>query len=122
MRKSDQEPANAAGAPAPPEHTEPAETFLGGLDLPMPEGPPSWQNLQLPDLPAFDELKVWGRVVGSPYAEDQEGLRTLFDRGRVYAQWFSEIVPEGEIGSMALEEVIEISAEEFSQAFNRGWS
>lgn len=91
-----------------------------------------WDTMDIPTVqeregmtiytPAFDGLKVWGRVVGSPFAEDHEGLKRLVDKGRVWGQWFSEVVPEGEIGSMALEDVEEISAKEFSDAYKRRWT
>jgi hypothetical protein len=71
--------------------------------------------------PQFSNLQIYGREVGSSYDEDQDGLQLLARRGRVMGEWFSVECVEGELGSMALEEVEEISAERFSAAYERQW-
>jgi hypothetical protein len=72
--------------------------------------------------PQFNGLRVWGREVGSPYPEDRDPLERLARVGRVQGEWFSQACPEGEIGSMALDDIEEIALEEFSEAFERGWA
>lgn len=71
--------------------------------------------------PTFDKLAVYGREVTSPYEEDLDGLQRLKERGRVMGEWFSVACPEGELGSMALDEITEITVEQFSAAFKREW-
>lgn len=71
--------------------------------------------------PQFDNLWIYGREIGSPYPEDQEGLKSLYARRRIMGEWFSVACPDGEGGSCSLDELISISEEEFSQAFERGW-
>ena|SRR5215471_11639825 len=71
--------------------------------------------------PTFDKLHIYGREVGSPFPEDIQSFRRLAQLGRLMGEWFSVACPEGEMGSQAIEELTEITAEEFSAAYQRGW-
>lgn len=71
--------------------------------------------------PTFDNLHIYGRAVGSPYPEDERGLVQLQNQGRFMGEWFSVACSEGELGSMAYEDVEQITKAEFSAAYERGW-
>lgn len=112
------------------------------MSLPMP--PPNkfavsgnlffhyvWDTKDIPEVqefpnvvvvtPQFDNLHVYGRSVTSTDPEDvKEDLR-LGKQGRFLAEWFSVVCPEGELGTMAFYDVEEITAEQFSAAYERGW-
>ena len=71
--------------------------------------------------PRFDNLHIYGRAVGSPYPEDAKADLQLQERGRFMGEWFSTACPEGELGSMAYDDVEPITKAEFSAAYERGW-
>jgi hypothetical protein len=71
--------------------------------------------------PTFDNLRIYGREVGSSYAEDQKMLRNLARNGKINGEWFSTACPEGELGIVPGDECDELTAEEFSTAFKRQW-
>jgi len=114
-------------------------------DLPMPPisrfGPLTepnrffffiWDTMDVPQemefgtfvvlTPTFEKLAIYGREVGSPYPEDQPTLRLAERRGRIMGEWFSVVEPDGELGTNALADLTEITPEEFSAAYQRGWA
>lgn len=72
--------------------------------------------------PQTGRVVIFGRLVHSPYTEDAEGEELLRQRGRIMGEWFSPLCPDGELGSVELAVCKQISAEEFSAAFQRGWT
>lgn len=72
--------------------------------------------------PTFEKLAIYGRVVGSPFPEDAVAFRRMQMYGRVMGEWFSVACPDGELGTNALADLTEISAEAFSAAYQRGWT
>ena len=71
--------------------------------------------------PRFDSLVIYGRTVSSIYPEDEESYKRLAQLKRVMGEWFSEVCPEGELGSHALADLTPISEGEFAAAYDRGW-
>jgi hypothetical protein len=71
--------------------------------------------------PQHGRLTIYGRFAASPYAEDRRvELRDLHN-GRIHGEWFSTVCPQGELGTQPLSELTVISAEEFSEAYQRNW-
>jgi len=90
-----------------------------------------WDTMDVPPVqefadrvvftPTFDKLQIWGREVGSTYPEDRESTARAEAMGRIMGEWFSVACPDGELGSWALADCVEISEQEFSAAFERHW-
>ena len=68
--------------------------------------------------PTFTDLHIYGCEV-KPY--DYEEGQMLLRAARVMGYWHSTACPEGELGTVALQELTKISAEDFSAAYQRGW-
>lgn len=71
--------------------------------------------------PLFENLVIYGRRIRSTYAEDWPMEARALERGRVMGEWFSVACPDGELGTNPLQACEEITAEEFSAAYQRGW-
>ena len=67
------------------------------------------------------KVVIYGRKVTSIYPEDIPSIEAAEVRGRIMGEWFSEACPEGELGSNSAEATIEISEQEFLDAYARGW-
>jgi hypothetical protein len=67
------------------------------------------------------KITIWGRKVGSPFAEDQQPLADAEQRGYIMGEWFSTISPEGELGTHHASGLNTIPEHEFNQAWKRGW-
>ena len=71
--------------------------------------------------PQFGRLVIYGRKVCSPYEEDAAIEAMELERGRVLGEWFSTACMEGECGFVRLDVCRQITAAEFSAAYQRGW-
>src|SRR5262245_29128435 len=63
---------------------------------------------------AGQRIVIYGRAC----VEDPEDFRA----GWMLGEWFSRVCPEGELGMARWNEIQNIDAEEFSAAYERGWS
>jgi len=63
--------------------------------------------------PQFDNLHVYGREMQEEPDEHRDGI--------LFGEWFSTACPEGELGTVNVRECRYISAEAFSDAYQRGW-
>ena len=68
-----------------------------------------------------DSLVIYGRRIVSSFPEDADYLRTLEAQGSIFTESFSVAAPTGEIGSHPVQELTEITREEFEAARARGW-
>jgi hypothetical protein len=65
-------------------------------------------------------LPIWGFACRSEYAEDAASEKWAFEQNRSFLAWcFSSMEPRGEIGFVPLDEVVEVSREEFDIALDK---
>lgn len=65
---------------------------------------------------------IYGQVEGSDYPEDLQDLEASFQDGYVFCRAFSEVCPEGELGSIHISKIeAVISQEGFNGAREKGW-
>lgn len=69
-----------------------------------------------------DGLVIYGRGITPSTQHDRDHVATLAERGQVFAECYSVVCVEGEVGSHPLAAVTEISADEFESAKARGWA
>jgi hypothetical protein len=71
--------------------------------------------------PQLGRLVIYGRMIKSKYAEDWPVEAMERERGRIMGEWYSTACVDGEPGFVWLNICDQISAEEFSAAYQRGW-
>jgi hypothetical protein len=72
-----------------------------------------------PLMPGGGILAIWGFAARSPYAEDLPQERFAFDQRRSFCAWcYSEMEPNGELGFVPLDEIVEVGRDEFEKALD----
>jgi len=76
-------------------------------------------------LRVVDTLVIFGHIWGSSdyeYTEELEHERiNNYPRGYRYGKWYSEVLPEGELGSAHVSTLWEITEQEFMAAEKNNW-
>ena len=85
------------------------------------EGPTIHGRESVIITPQVGRLVIYGRMIKSTYREDWPLEQQARERGRVMGEWFSTACPQGELGSQELAACEQITAAEFSAAYQRGW-
>lgn len=85
------------------------------------EGPTIHGRESVIITPQFGRLVIYGRLVKSKFPEDWNFEVIERERGRILGEWFSTACPEGECGFVWLNTCEQITAADFSAAYQRGW-
>jgi hypothetical protein len=65
------------------------------------------------------DLVVYGKAMDSSYEEDKELIEQGREDGYIFGFWFSELYPQGELGSNHATRCVEITEEEYTLAEKR---
>ncbi len=65
---------------------------------------------------SLESCRIWGFESDSEFDADHYQVDLIMKRGRIFGYWFSRNCPDGEVGSHAQENLVEITEEEFEKA------
>ena len=95
---------------------------IGGNPLPEHVEIVHGRPMVVLDLSPTEPIYIYGYSYDPEYAEDRVLLREAWERARrFWAYCFSVMCPEGEPGSVPLNEVEAITREDFEAAAAAGW-
>ena len=64
----------------------------------------------------LEPVRIWGYESDSEFEADHTQVDLIMKRGRIFGYWFSRNCTDGEVGSHAQENLVEITEEEFDTA------